>query len=111
MVPLPNPMVPETKREELNEIFVGFLGTRNAYFQPDANVKMVYPAIVYEMDYQDTIFAGNSPYRRMDRYQVTAIDWDPDVPVSREIEKLPMCVFVRSFVSEGLNQRIYSLYF
>lgn len=111
MVPLQLPVVPQTKREELNEIFVEFLGSRNAYFQPDSNVKMVYPAIIYEMDYQDSLFASNSPYRRIDRYQVTAIDWDPDVPVSRKIETLPMCVFVRAFVTEGLNHRIYSLYF
>lgn len=111
MVPLTPPTVPETKREELNEIFVGFLGTRQAYFQPDSNVQMAYPAIVYEMDYQDAIFAANSPYRRIDRYQVTAIDRDPDVPVSRKIESLPMCVFVRAFVMDGLNHRIYSLYF
>lgn len=112
MVPSPPPPSPVTsKREELNEIFVGFLNTRNVYFQPDENTKMDYPAIVYEVDSQDVIHADNRPHRRIDRYQVTLIDRDPDVPARLSVETLSMCTFTRAFVSAGLNHRIYSLYF
>lgn len=111
MVPGPPPPTPvTTKREELNEIFVGFLGTRNVYFQPDANVSMNYPAIVYAIDDQNTIYANDNPYRRIDGYQVTLIDRNPDVPVRFKIETL-RARFERAFVSEGLSHRIYSLYF
>lgn len=111
MAPLPPPTPAITKQEELNEIFVEFLGTRNAYFQPDENIKMEYPAIVYEVDYQDVIYADNTAHRRTDRYQVTAIDRDPAVPVRKKIETLPYCSFSRTMVSEGLNHWIYTLYF
>lgn len=111
MVPLPPPTAPVTKREELNEIFVDFLGSRQVYFQPDDKIFIQYPAIVYEMDNQDVIYADNRPHRRTDRYQVTIIDRDPDVPASRLVETLPMCTFSRAFASEGLNHRVYSLYF
>lgn len=112
MAPQPPPPSPvTTKREELNEIFVGFLGTRQVYFQPDDKIYINYPAIIYEMDNQDVIYADNRPHRRMDRYQVTIIDRDPDVPASRLVETLPLCTFSRAFASEGLNHRIYSLYF
>jgi len=105
----PTPVL--TRRDELNEIFVEMLGSRNVYFQPDPNYIMDYPAIVYEMDGQHAAFADNSPWRRKDRYQVTLIDRDPDVPVRRKIETLVECTFTRSFVSSGLNHFIYSLYF
>ena len=71
---------------------------------------MQYPAIIYEIDDQDAIYANNDPYRRTDGYQVTLIDRNPDVPVRLKIETL-RARFVRAFVSDGLNHRIYSLYF
>lgn len=114
MAPLPPPTPPTSKREVLNEIFVGFLGsetTRNVYFQADENTQMKYPAIVYEVDGQDVIHADNYAHRRVDRYQVTLIDRNPDVPVREKIEKLPMCTFTRAFALDGLNHRIYTLYF
>ncbi len=111
MVPLPPPIIPETKREELNEIFVDFLGSRQVYFQPDDKIRISYPAIVYEIDDQYVIHADNRPHRRMDRYQVTIIDRNPDVPARLLVETLPMCTFSRAFAQDGLNHRIYSLYF
>lgn len=111
MVPLPPPTPPLSKREELNELFVELLGSRQVYFQPDDKIRISYPAIVYEMDNQDVIYADNRPHRRIDRYQVTIIDRNPDVPASRLVENFPMCTFSRAFASEGLNHRIYSLYF
>lgn len=111
MAPLPPPTPVTNRREELNEILVEFLQSRNVYFQPDENILMSYPAIVYEVDQQNTIYADNSVHRRTDRYQVTAIDRNPDVPVRTLIETLPMCTFSRAFPSEGLNHRVYTLYF
>ena len=108
---LPDPPTPVTsKREELNEILVGLLGSRNVYFQPDQDIKMAYPAIVYEVDDQYAIFSNNSPYRRQDRYQLTLIDRDPDVPVRYKIEAFNAS-FMRAAVIDGLSHRYYSLYF
>lgn len=111
MAPEPPPTPVMTKREELNEIFVEFLGTRNVYFQPDENITMKYPAIIYEIDGQDTIHADNAPHRRIDRYQVTIIDRDPDVPARLLVETLSMCMFNRAYARDGLNHRVYTLYF
>lgn len=108
--PLEPPTPVLTKREELNEILVGFLGSRNVYFQPDQDIKMAYPAIVYEVDDQYAIFSNNSPYKRQDRYQLTLIDRNPDVPVREKIETLNAS-FVRADVIDGLSHRFYSLYF
>lgn len=112
MVPAPPPPTePANRREVLNEIFVDFLGTRSVYFQPDENVNMAYPAILYQVDDQWSIHADNKAHRRIDRYQVTAIDRNPDVPVREKIETLPMCEFARAYVADGLSHRVYYLYF
>jgi hypothetical protein len=106
-----DPPTPVTTRtEELNEILVGFLGSRNVYFQPDQDIKMAYPAIVYQVDDQYAIYSNNAPYHRKDRYLLTLIDRDPDVPVRRKIETMNAS-FVRADVIGGLSHRYYSLYF
>jgi hypothetical protein len=87
------------------------MGTPNVYFQPPTNVKMVYPAIVYNRDYAKSEFADNSPYSNTKRYQVTVIDQDPDSVIPDKIELLPLCLFLRFFVADDLNHYVFSLYF
>jgi hypothetical protein len=82
-----------------------------SYFQPQPNVTMVYPAIVYEIDLTDTKFADNKPYSRTDRYQVTIIDRNPDTDLRNKVAALPMCTFRRRFATSGLNHYIFDLYF
>lgn len=110
MAPLPPPTPVTNKQEELNELLVEFLGTRNVYFQPDENTKMKYPAIVYEFSDQTAEYANNSPYRRTDGYELTCIDRDPSVPVRLKIEELN-ARFVRTSKMDGLTHYIYELYF
>lgn len=81
------------------------------YFQPPSNVKMEYPCIVYQLDDVDTKFAGNAPYSRTKRYQVTHISRNPDSDVPDKIAALPMSTFSRFFVADNLNHTVYSLYF
>ena len=59
------------QRSDLHEILREIMGNGNVYFQPPSNIQMKYPAIVYERDYSDTQFAGNSPYSHTWRYQLT----------------------------------------
>lgn len=99
------------RRLELQALLEDLLGSRNVYFQPPANVKMQYPAIVYSRDAADTQFAGNRPYRRTKRYQVTVIDRNPDSPVPDKVAELPMCAFERFFTADNLNHDVFGLYF
>lgn len=99
------------QRLELQTILEALLGTRNVYFQPPANVKMVFPAIVYQRDTTDTRFADNFPYLRTKRYQVTVIDRDPDSGIPDRVAQLPMCSHSRYFTFENLNHDVYDLYF
>lgn len=82
-----------------------------AYFQPPANVQLVFPCIVYQRDAEDTKFADNAPYDRKKRYQVTVIDRNPDSDIPEKVAALPMCSFNRFFVANNLNHDVYNLYF
>lgn len=99
------------QRLELHDLLVGLLGSQYVYFQPKTNTKMQYPAIVYYLDDIDTKFADNNPYSKTLRYQVTAIDHDPDSDIRDKIAALPMNQFDRCFTADNLYHHVFSLYF
>lgn len=98
-------------RPILQALLEEILGSDKVYFQPPENVKLIYPAIVYEQDQLVNEFAGNLPYRQTKRWQVTVIDRNPDTEVSDKVAALPMSTFSRFFAADNLNHYIYSLYF
>jgi hypothetical protein len=98
-------------RLELQTVLEILLGTDHVYFQPPVNVTMVYPAIVYNRDYQAVKFADNLPYSRKIRYQVTVIDADPDSLIPDKVAGLPLTTYVRHFTADNLNHDIYDVYF
>lgn len=94
----------QTELEEL-------LGSRNVYFQPPPNIRMNYPAIVYEMDNRWDTHASNRPYVHKKRYQVTSIDNTPDSLTPDKIAELPLSSFSRNFVTENLHHVVFNLYY
>lgn len=99
------------QRQELQAILAAIPGVSKAYFQPPANIQMVYPCIVYSRDQALNSFADNRPYRHTKRYQVTVIDADPDSEIPDAVAQLPMSVFSRHFTSDNLHHDVYSVYF
>lgn len=81
------------------------------YFQPPANVQMVYPCIRYSRDNTDVLFADNNPYRLVKRYEVMVITDDPDSDLPDRVAALPMCRHDRSYPAENLNHYVFTLYF
>lgn len=107
------PPPPElARRFELQDILEAFVpdGSK-VYFQPEENIALVYPCIVYQRDYSETSFADNFPWRNTPRYQVTIMDRNPDSDISVNVSKLPMCTFERYFTKGDLNHDIYKLYY
>lgn len=102
---------PDPKRIELQSLLEGLLESDRVYFQPPTNVKMKYPAIVYNHDAYDTKFADNGPYSQTKRYQVTIIDGNPDSDIPDKIAALPLCRFDRSYVADNLYHKVFALYF
>ena len=99
------------QRLQLQSLLESVLGSRNVYFQPPANILMQYPCIVYSRDKADTKFADNSPYRYTKRYQVTAIDINPDSSIPDLIAVLPLCTYDRFFTADNLNHDVFTLFF
>lgn len=98
-------------RLELQTLLEGLLESDHVYFQPPASIQMQYPCIVYHRYDALNKFAGNKPYSRTKRYQVTVIDRDPDSDVPDKVASLPMCTLNRFFTADNLNHDVFNLYF
>jgi hypothetical protein len=98
-------------RLELQALLEGVLGSRNVYFQPPSNLSMQYPCIVYAHDAAKTEFAGNHPYSRTKRYQVTVIDRNPDTLIPDDVAQLPLSNLNRVFTADNLHHYVFNLYF
>lgn len=98
-------------RVDLQYLLEGLLGSRNVYFQPPANVRMNYPAIVYQLSSLQNVPANNDVYLQRVAYDITVIDEDPESEIASTISKLPLCRFDRFYTAENLNHFVYTLYY
>lgn len=94
----------QSKLEEL-------LGSRHVYYQPSSNVKMTYPAITYVKGKITKVYANNSTYRLLTRYDITVISNRPDNPVIQKLLELPYCSYDRRYISDNLYHDSLTLYF
>ena len=99
------------RRYDLHDILKEAAGSDHVYFQPPADVQMVYPCIVYQRDPARTRHADNNPYSQNQRYQVTVIDRNPDSVILAEVAALPSCTQSRNFVANNLNHDVFTLYY
>jgi hypothetical protein len=99
------------QRLQLHSILKAILGNNNIYFQPPAGLIMSYPAIVYRRDSDYVGHAGNKPYNRRIRYQVIAINSDPDSNIPSKIAELPLCTFDRFYTADQLNHDVFNIFF
>lgn len=98
-------------RKSLSNMFRKILGNSNCYFTPPSSINMKYPCIKYELERIDSSFADNLPYKTAKKYIVTVIDIDPDSEIPEEMMKIPYCRFDRSYIADGLNHFVFTLYY
>lgn len=98
-------------REDLHEILVDILGSRNVYFQPPESLKLKYPCILYERDDIWTDYADDGHYINYKKYTVTVVDADPDSEIPDKLNRLPLCEFDRHYASDYLNHDVFTLYY
>ena len=99
------------QRQDLQDKLVELLGTDHVYFQPPPSVKMVYPCIRYERDFILKRHADGIPYKKDNRYLVTAIDGDPDSVLPDLLADFPKCTFDRFYAADNLNHFVFKLFF
>lgn len=98
-------------RKNLSKIFRKILGNDNCYFSPPTGFKMNYPCIKYDLDRIDADYADNLPYKTAKKYTVTVIDPNPDSEIPEEMLKIPYSRFDRTYIADGLNHFVFTLYY
>lgn len=97
----------------LRGIYTDWLGDApHIYFQPPEGMKLIYPAIIYELMNYQTPRANNRIYIQYTVYTVTIIHKDPDlnlVPVFQNL--FDHCDFERQFKSDGLYHTVFTIYY
>lgn len=98
------------QRQKLHDQLVAISGVAKVYFQPPANLSMVYPCIRYKKSREDREHADNKTYRKMDAYEVTVIDRDPDSAIAEAVSNFMYCSFSRAYAEDSLNHFVYTVY-
>lgn len=98
-------------RLKLHSKLIDILGSNNVYYQPPANVRMNYPAIVYKRKNTDPIKADNITYLPRLSYTITVISTDPDIDAVERLINMPYTKYTNSYVSENLYHYIFNTYF
>lgn len=80
------------------------------YFQPPSDIKMAYPAIVYEIERVVKKRADNKSYLQNRRYQVKLITKNPDDQVFDALASLVHSEFERHYTADGLNHFVFNIY-
>lgn len=98
-------------REDLHYLLVGMFGSEHVYFQPPTSIKMVYPAIKYDLTNRENRYADDKKYIKKNLYEITVIDRKIDNPVIDKILELPYSVHNRHYVADNLHHDVIRLYF
>ena len=99
------------RREELNEIFVEALGSRNVYYQPPENLLMEYDAIRYSQGTPRVKYADNAKYSKMKCYDGIVISKNNDPKVIDLLLDVPYCSFGKPYVADHLNHYPFTIYY
>lgn len=113
-----------SRRNELHEKLVEFLGSDAVYFNPPTGYKLKqYPCIVYSRAKLDTNYANNNTYLLFQPYEVTLIcksvdegepwyDAESEDALYRKLVKaFKYCKHNRHFINEGLSHDVYTIYY
>ena len=97
-------------RLKLHEELLQF--TDHVYYQPPSSIKMTYPCIVYQKTSKFREFGNDSVYIKLQGYQLTVIDRDPDSLIADDLEDhFIYCAISQYFTNENLNHITLELYY
>ena len=93
----------QTKLEELLE-------SENVYFQPPESFRLKYPCIIYKRSFIEDLYADNLPYHTEVRYEVTAVDSNPDSKIWQKLSSFPKSSFVRHYTADHLHHDVFYIF-
>nr|DAY36821.1 MAG TPA: tail completion protein [Caudoviricetes sp.] len=80
------------------------------YFQPPENLKITYPAVIFHLSKIEIDHASDVPYKGAKEYSVTLITKDPEPDVIDEILKIPYSSLDTTYISDGMNHFVFTVY-
>lgn len=104
------------RRLDLHQEFVDFLAIDDnkphVYFQPPESIRLNYPCIIYHLTSGQRFRADNTLYGYVRSYDVTIIDFDPDVEYDRTfMERFQYATFERAYAADNLNHWVFRIYY
>lgn len=99
---------------ELREVLSDQYGPNSIhlYFQPPSGSKMKYDCIVYSRNNTGVDKADNRRYKSYTRYTVTWIGLTPSGPIiDKMLDKFRYCTHDNSYVIDGLNHDVFTIYY
>lgn len=84
--------------------------TSCVYFQPPENLKIGYPAVIFHLSKIEVDRASDVPYKGAKEYSVTLITKDPEPYVIDEILKIPYSSLDTTYISDGMNHFVFTIY-
>lgn len=100
------------RRLDFHDALCAAAGLDRCYFQPTANIRLVYPCVVYSRIPEDAIHADDLKYIKKQGFSVTAIDRDPDSEIAENIlDAFPMSRADRNYIADNLNHWALTVYY
>lgn len=91
----------EAKRMNLHTVLKGLMSNGRVYYQPDENVRLSYPCIIYDFNSLNTEYANNSTYFQMYQFSITLITTDATDSTFDTLNQL--FNFDNKFISDDLT--------
>lgn len=82
-----------------------------SYFQKPGKNGLEYPCALYSRDRSQVKFADNRKFFLKKRWTVTVMDRNPDSDIPDLIEALPWCELDRTFIADGVNHWVFTLFY
>ena len=99
---------------ELRQILADKYGDSKTYiyFQPPSGDRIKYPCITYYRNDTNVDKADNRRYKSFTRYTVNWIGETPSGPlIDKMLDHFAYCTHENSYVSNGLNHDVFTIYY
>ena len=99
----------ESKRMNLHTVLTGLMDEKQVHYQPDENIKLNYPCMLYMFDKVIPTYANNSLYFQTYRFTITLISNDPTDSLFDTLNNL--FVYENQFIADDLTHSVFTTTF
>lgn len=97
---------------DLAVYFKKVLGIDSVYYNPDSNITLKYPCIIFSIDRENSRYADNKRYMSQLRYTVTLVTRNAvDLLIAKLMDNFNYLSLDRTYRTSGLYHYVFVLYF